>query len=167
MFLREEVHCWGPEWVHSSLGPADPTVEMSADAGTEFKHGGAEISEANVYSDRKPLSYAQLYSLDMRYNGSACKESGGVYNEQTDQRVESRGTFGLGLWLTVKRYLDLTYGNDEQRKEAEWNAIAARDDWRFVVRNIVERVMDLEHKHEGEGMEMTRHHNNNDDSHNH
>lgn len=154
------------EDVHSALGPADPTAEMSADTTPEFKHGGAEISEANIYSDRKPLSYAQLRSLDMRYEGSACKESGGVYNEQTDQRVESRGALGLGMWLTVKRYLDLTYGNDEQRKEAEWNAIAARDDWRFVVRNIVEKVMDLEHQHEGEGMEMTRHHNTDNDDHN-
>ena len=167
------------EEVSSSLGPASPTKVMT-DATAEasspeytddmFRANNQALHSGNIDDMERPPSYAQIYDLFMRYEGAACKDGGGVYNDQTDQKVEGREAFHLSVWLSVKKYLDLTCGNDEQRKQAEWNAIASQKNWKFVVRNIVDRVHAMEHQgheHEDEGMERTRHTHTDDDGHRH
>ena len=140
--IREDVHTAVMDGMTTGtheMAYADPT------SGVDFKAGGGVINEANVNSDRLPLSYAQLASLDRRYE----RESGddaprGVYNEQTDSMVQNRNSEAMYFWLSVKDYLDMTYGNDEQKKAEVWNDIIARDDWRRILINLVRELNDLE-----------------------
>ena len=157
---------------NEAVDAMDETVtEATASATPDemFRDNNQALHSGNIDDMERPPSYAQIYDLFMRYEGAACRDGGGVYNDQTDQRVEGREAFHLSVWLSVKRYLDLTCGNDEQRKVAEWNAIASQKNWKFVVRNIVDRVHAMEHQdheHEEDGMEMRRHtHTGNDGDH--